>query len=133
MGAARLLCWLLVMALSEFCSTLERLLAAIGASVYEEDRLRDNLGAFKSDGSPDNIPHHIAEPISFCDDPDIRPYSADIHDAYMRYFSTPAQRIPVGTSSARTSRSQDLGPSAQLSIVLAENFQPRALPPKLPA
>ncbi|KAI6137188.1 hypothetical protein F5141DRAFT_1079283 [Pisolithus sp. B1] len=47
--------------------------------------LRDNLGAFKSDGSPDNVPHHIAEPISFCDDPDIRPYSADIHDAYMRF------------------------------------------------
>ncbi|KAI6102716.1 hypothetical protein EV401DRAFT_2201418 [Pisolithus croceorrhizus] len=87
--------------------------------------LRGNSGAFGTGGSPDDIPHCIVERTSFCDDPDIRTYSADIHDANMRF--------PLGTSPPGTSRSQDLGLFAQLSIVLVENLQPRALPPKLPA
>ncbi|KAI6165498.1 hypothetical protein EDD17DRAFT_1555255 [Pisolithus thermaeus] len=47
--------------------------------------LRGNSGAFGTGGSPDDIPHCIVERTSFCDDPDIRTYSADIHDANMRF------------------------------------------------
>lgn len=106
----------------KFCSTLQELLAAIGASADDEirdlsevkkklweesihynqpridhyaDSLRDNLKAFKSAGSLDSIPPYSSdpqfppygnfEPTTFCDDPGIGPYSADTHDAYMRF------------------------------------------------
>lgn len=107
---------------TKFCSTLERLLATISASVYEEtiglpviekklwdelvcyyqpriDRytrsLRANLDAFKNAGSLTNIPPYGTESqlpqdsniesTTFCDDPGLGPYSAETHDAYMRF------------------------------------------------
>ncbi|KIO03218.1 hypothetical protein M404DRAFT_625289 [Pisolithus tinctorius Marx 270] len=59
------------------------------------DSLRDNLQAFKSAGLLDRIPPYGSdhqyppygnfEPTTFCGDPDIGPYSAVTHDAYMTF------------------------------------------------
>ncbi|KAI6100475.1 hypothetical protein EDD16DRAFT_466218 [Pisolithus croceorrhizus] len=97
---------------TKFCSTFERLLAAIGLPVIEKelreelvcynqprtdhyaDSLRKNPKAFPNAGSLDSTPTHRvsqpledvnAEPTTSCDDPDIGPYSADTHDACMTF------------------------------------------------